>query len=185
MGYAQALDKAWERCTAQKAPADLSVRFLTDTYTVDAVHKTVLSASCNIPAKDHLAIILLHYLARVISLKKLPPPAGEWIDFRRLEGGEGYYAAFKKRAIDVIMRKYGTAPDALITAAERLGGTRAAVGDVGVVIEPVDGVRICIALWRGDDEFAPEANILFDRDIAAVFCTEDIVVLTEIVVRSL
>jgi len=34
-------------------------------------------------------------------------------------------------------------------------------------------------MQRGDEEFGPEANILFDKSITDIFCTEDIVVLSE------
>ena len=64
-------------------------------YTIDLDKRTILSDSCNVPAKEYVAIILLHYLARKTLLKGLPPPTGEWIDFKELDGGEGYYPAFK------------------------------------------------------------------------------------------
>ena len=54
----------------------------------------MLSFSCNIPAKDYTSILVLHYLAR--KLKGLPPVKGEWISFKELPGGEGYYPSFKK-----------------------------------------------------------------------------------------
>jgi hypothetical protein len=36
-------------------------------------------------------------------------------------------------------------------------------------------------MWRPDEEFGPEANLLFDKSITGIFCTEDIVVLAGII----
>jgi len=38
---------------------------------------------------------------------------------------------------------------------------------------------------KADEEFGPDANILFDKNISGIFCTEDIVVLTELIVHLL
>ena len=42
-----------------------------------------------------------------------------------------------------------------------------------------------ITIWKADDEFGPDANILFDKNITKIFCIEDTVVLTEIVAHTI
>ena len=42
-----------------------------------------------------------------------------------------------------------------------------------------------ILIWRADEEFGPEANMLFDESIKRIFCTEDIVVLAGTVAAAL
>jgi len=200
MSYARALENAWDafrqaQGLSRAKPRDglshltedkiLSVRLLADTYDIDLKKRAILSNSCTVPAKEYVGIILLHYVARKSKSGSLPEPSGEWIGFNQLEGGEAYYPTFKKRTIDVIAKKYGSNPDALVKASERFRATPAKSGDVGIVIEALDNVPILIALWRGDDEFGPEANINFDRHISDIFCTEDVVVLTEFLAHSL
>ena len=107
MSYAQALDKAWADLGELSDINTFSVKFLSDTYSVDAQKKKVLSDSCNVPAKEYISLVTLHYLIKKLRLKEMPCPSGEWVDFNRLEGGEGYYPAFKKRTIDRILKKYG------------------------------------------------------------------------------
>ena len=58
-------------------------------------------------------------------------------------------------------------------------------GDVGVIIHPFKEVSILITMSRADEEFGSDSNILFDKNISEIFCTEDIVVLTEMVVHLL
>jgi len=185
MGYTRALEKAWSELGELTAAVNLSVKFLADEYTVDINGRKISSVSCNVPAKDHYAIVILHYIIKKMQLKYIPPPLVELIDFRQLEGGEGYYAAFKKRTIDVILRKYGEKPEMLVGSGERLGGRASDIGDFSITVEVFEHIPVVIALWKGDEEFGPEANILFDRNISGVFCTEDIVVITEVVARSL
>lgn len=185
MEYEAALGKAWRDAAELAAGKRISVKFLADEYDIDLVNKKILSLSCNTPAKDYLAIILLHYLIRRLQSGNLPKPTGKWVDFRELEGGEAYYPTYKKRTIGVILRKYGSNPDAIFEAAARFKWSKVQAGDIGVAIELLENVVILITLSRADEEFSPDANILFDENIRKVFCTEDIVVLTEILVRAL
>lgn len=184
MGYAEALRKAWDE--AANLGGDVSsVKFLADTYDVDPKSKTVFSSSCNIPAKEQVSIIVLHYLIKRLKLKTLPEPTGKWISFNELEGGDGYYPAFKKRTIDVVLRKFKDNPEALLDLVGRFSAKRAQAGDFSVVIEPFEGAPVLIAIWKGDEEFGPEANIHFDASISKIFCTEDIVILTEFLTHAL
>ena len=175
MSYEAAIDKAWEDLFKLRPHKNLSLKFLADEYSIDLAQKRVISLSCNVPAKDFTAILILHYLAR--KLKGLPRLTGEWLPFRELSGVEGYLPAFRKRAIEPIIRKYGDNPKAILEVLDRLPAKRVDQGDIGIVLEAFQGVPVLIILWRPDQEFGPEANMLFDKSITQIFCTEDIVVL--------
>jgi len=183
MSYDIAINKAWEEIANLNAPKTLSVKFLTDEYSVDLDNKKVISLACNVPAKDFSAILILHYLAQ--KLNGLAQLTGEWLSFKELSGIEGYYPAFRKRAIEPIIRKYGSHPEGLLEALDRLPGKKVDQGDIGIVLEVFAGVPVMIELWRSDEEFGPEANMLFDKSITRIFCTEDIVVLTGIISSAL
>ncbi len=185
MEYEAALGKAWKDVAGLTVDKRVSVKFLADEYEIDLASKRILSLSCNAPAQNHLAIMLLHYLVRKFESGNLPKPTGKWMDFRELEGGEAYYPTFKKRTIGVILRKYGAVPDAIFEAAGRFCSRKIQARDIGIAIEPLENVVILITLSKADEEFGPDANILFDENIRKIFCTEDIVVLTEILVHAL
>jgi hypothetical protein len=183
MGYETAIQKSWEELRGLSAKKAVSVRFLADEYQADLESGRVLSLSCNVPAKDFTAILILHYLIQ--ASRGLPELSGEWVSFKELSGIEGYYAAFRKRSIEPVLRKYGHNPEALLSVLERIPGKKAGEGDVGVVIEAFKSVPAMVLLWKADEEFGPEANILFDRSISRVFCTEDIVVLAGIIAGAM
>ena len=154
-------------------------------HDIDLEKKTAVSASCNIPAKDHTVIILLHYLAQKLAFKILPPASGDWIDFNQLDGGEAYYPTFRKRTIDHIIKKFGQKPEELVRTAARFPSKPGSIGDVSAIIYPFEEVGILIKMSKADEEFGPDANILYDSNISKIFCTEDVVVLTEMIVHQL
>ena len=58
-------------------------------------------------------------------------------------------------------------------------------GDVGFLFRPFPKIPIRMILWQGDDEFPPEANILFDAGVAKILSAEDIAWLAGMVVYRL
>jgi hypothetical protein len=183
MGYNTALSKAWSDLGNPERDRSLSVRFLSDEYAVDLENKRVLSVSCNVPAKDYISILLLHYLKQKST--GLPRLNGEWVSFMQLEGGQGYYPAFKKRVIEPILRKYGPKPEGILELIGRFKAKSVQLADASVVLDVFDGVPLLITMWRADEDFAPEANVLFDESIKDIFCTEDIVIMAEFVARHI
>ncbi|MFH1594629.1 MAG: DUF3786 domain-containing protein [Candidatus Omnitrophota bacterium] len=184
MEYKTALAKAWLELTNLSKDKRYTVRFLSDKYDVDLESGQILSLSCNIPVKEYAAILILHYLIK--KLKGLPSLREEWVSFKEFVGGQGYYPAFKKRVIGTIRKKYGQKPEGLYGLAERFRAKKAQLADVSVVLDTFETiVPILITFWRKDEEFGPEANVLFDKSITDIFCTEDIAVLSEIVAHSI
>lgn len=183
MGYEVALKKAWEDLANLKPANNLSVKFLADEYSIDTSSEKILSLSCNAPAKEFFAILILHYLAQKI--KGLPAPSGQWLTFREISGVEGYYDAYHKRSIEPIIRKYGKNPEAIKEVLSRLPGKLSAGGDISIILEAFENVPVLIKLWKQDEEFASDANMYFDASIKNIFCIEDIVVLSQIISSQL
>jgi hypothetical protein len=171
MSYEAALCKAWLEIERLSAKKSFAIKFFSDEYSVDVANRKIMSLSCNVLAKDFVSILLLHYLEQ--ELKGLPSLSGEWISFKELSSGEAYYPAFRKRSIEPILRKYGTNPEGIFKGIAK----KVDQADAAVTVEAFTGVPIMVEIWAGDDEFKAEANMLFDRSIAKIFCTEDVAVL--------
>lgn len=183
MGYEAALEKAWVDLVNLKGPNNLSVRFMADEYALDCQAKQILSLACNVSAKDFVSILILHYLVQ--KSQGLPQLANQWLTFREFSHVEGYAAAFRERAIKPIIRKYSQNPDALKDVLKKLPGRLGEGGDISIIIEAFVGIPVLIKLWKQDSEFGPDANIYFDANIEKIFCTEDIVVLAQLVANQL
>lgn len=126
--------------------------------------------------------LILHYLNAADG----SPPAGELITYREVPSGEFYYPAFVKRAEAPLMATFGRTPERLAATAARLGGEPAGgMGDAAVRIRALPKVVLTLVVWGGDEEFGPASKILFDRSISHYFSTEDIAVLSGMVVYRL
>lgn len=183
MSYELALAKAYLELESLTKEKKFQVKLLADEYEVDLENKRILSLACNIPAKDYLSILILHYLIRKI--KGLPSLKGEWISFRQLPGGEGYFLAFSKRVIEPILRKYRDSPEHLLELLKRFKAKKEDFPDVSVSLEVFEKVPFLITLQKEDEEFSASANLLFDESIRDIFSTEDVVVLAEFVARNI
>jgi hypothetical protein len=183
MTYEAAVLKGWTELAGLSAEKRYTVPFLGDTYEMDLARKSASSLSCNVPTKDHLTIILLHYI--IGSLKNKYSPCGEWVSFKDIEGGEFYYPAYRESVINPLLRKYGEKPEELLVVLGRFKGRKIGEGDVGVELETFEGLDIKVILWKGDEEFGPEATMLYDRNITTIFSMEDIVVFSRFITHSL
>jgi hypothetical protein len=126
--------------------------------------------------------LILHYLNAADG----SPLAGELITYREVPSGEFYYPAFVKRAEAPLAAAFGRTPERLVaTAAHLVGEPVAGMGDAAVRIQALPMVALTLMLWGGDEEFEPTSKILFDRSISHYFSTEDIAVLSGMVVYRL
>ena len=128
-------------------------------------------------------ILLLHYLDGVRTGSQLK---GEWIAFQDIPDGRFYLDAFLKRAKDPLVKTFGHNPKLMVEmATEALGAEPYEYGDFSVVVNAFPLVPVALIIWRGDEEFPPEGNILFDRSISDILSAEDIVWLAGMIVYPL
>jgi hypothetical protein len=126
-------------------------------------------------------IIICHYLLHASG----EPPKGEFITFRQIPDGHFYFDAFQRRARDPFLATFGKHPELFRRCAQPLGGQEVAAGDVGRTFQVLPRIAIHLVLWEGDDEFPPEAGILFDANIQQELAAEDIAVLSGMLVYRL
>ena len=132
-----------------------------------------------VPLKDK--ILILHYLIQA----KGTPLTKKMIAYKELPEGANYFPTFYQRAVRPLVQHFGNEPQRLLDAAKNLGGHEADHGDVSITINAFTRVPVTLLLWRGDDEFPPEGNILFDSTISEYLSPEDINVLCETIVGRL
>ena len=161
---------------AQYRPSSNSiiVEYLSQTYSITFPDGKVSSATGeDVPMKDR--ILILHYFIQA----KGTPLSGRMITYKELQEGINYFPVFYKRAIGPLVNNFGSEPQRLLNAAETLGGHKADFGDTAATINAFSRVPITIVLWQGDEEFAPEGNIMFDSTISDYLTNDDIHVLCE------
>ncbi|MCK4444181.1 MAG: DUF3786 domain-containing protein [Thermoplasmata archaeon] len=189
-----AFEEAWEQLlsrdpneVARRSLAEydegesvFSLRFMGTEYQVKKDER-VSSVREGERTNPFYAFLIVHYL---IGAKDIPL-ANKHISFRELYGGDVYYQAFKRRAIDFIKREFESRPEELMQKGIEMGGEKAGLGDFSVTIPAFPKLPITIILWLGDDEVPTNANILFDRTAGEHLHTEDIAAISEDLARRL
>jgi hypothetical protein len=134
-------------------------------------------AEISLPEK----ILLCHYLLHASEV----PASGQFINFRQIPDGHFYDDAFQRRARDPLLATFGRNLELFGRCAGILNGIPVAAGDVGMSFAVFPRMNIHLVLWRGDEEFPPDANILFDDNIRHNFPAEDVAVISGMLVYRL
>ncbi|NYT01478.1 MAG: DUF3786 domain-containing protein [Methanosarcinales archaeon] len=183
MGCEIALHRAWNELESLSGAREYTVQLLGEDYLIDVARRQVLSQPSQEPANDYLAVILLHYLA---GMKRCGyRKSGEWVTFRDIRGGESYFPAYQNNTVRPLVEALQRDPDALVERLlHRFGGRMVDGGDLSVELTTFPGIDIRLIMWLGDDELPAEATVLFDRALTDIYCTEDIAVFLDVVVRT-
>ncbi|MBT4501308.1 MAG: DUF3786 domain-containing protein [Gemmatimonadetes bacterium] len=160
--------------------AVLGLSFLNRAYKVRIPEFDVISETGE-EAPIREKILLLHYLQTASGT----PLKGEWIAFTQVPSGELYLGNFRARSVDRLVRSFDGRETELVEMAEALEGVAGEYGDVSVVLRALPRVPVALVLWRGDEEFPPSGDVLFDATVVDYLPMEDMVVLAEMVASQL
>ena len=109
---------------------------------------------------------------------------GDWKTFREMPWGEMYIKPYTGRVLTRAAFTFGTRVAAFRTAAEKMGGLPLPNGDAGYQFDLIGGYRMRILVWEGDDEFPPNAQVLYSDNFAEGFAAEDRVVAGDILISA-
>ncbi|MBW1740923.1 MAG: DUF3786 domain-containing protein [Deltaproteobacteria bacterium] len=154
------------------------IPYLGDTYSLTVCNEQICFDDASGPLKIPDQVLLLHYLITAQGV----PVGDEWITFREVPSGPFYYAAFIKRAITPLVKCFGGSPSLLEEVAHTIGQVLPSPGDKALKVLALPRVPVVLSLWKGDEEFPPEANLYFDQSIVSYLPTEDIAYLAGAVV---
>ena len=110
---------------------------------------------------------------------------GEWKTFREMPWGEMYIKPYTGRVLTRAAFTFGTRVAAFRAAAEKMGGQPLPNGDAGYQFDLIGGYRMRILVWEGDDEFPPNAQVLYSDNFADGFAAEDRVVAGDILISTI
>jgi hypothetical protein len=128
-----------------------------------------------------MAILVIHYLNNAPGTQ----PTGKLKHFREFKEGHFYEPAFNRTTRDVLISAFGNNPEAMIHAGRKLNGKILATADAAVELSYFPCLPITCLMWRGDEEFPPEASVLFDETADLFFSAEDMAVAGQMAVVEL
>ena len=111
--------------------------------------------------------------------------SGQWKTFREMPWGEMYIKPYTGRVLTRAAFTFGTRLAAFRAAAEKMGAEAVAHGDAGYQFELIGGYKMQILAWEGDEEFPPNAQVLYSDNFADGFAAEDRVVAGDILISTI
>ena len=110
---------------------------------------------------------------------------GQWKTFREMPWGELYIKPYTGRVLTRAAYTFSFKLDAFRKAAEKMGATAVKHGDAGFLFDLIGGYQMQIMIWAGDEEFPPNAQILYSDNFAEGFAAEDRVVAGDILITAI
>ena len=122
------------------------------------------------------------FLLRYLLECKAVSWGGQWKTFREMPWGEMYIKPYTGRVLTRAAFTFGTRVAAFKAACEKMGATALKHGDAGYQFDFIGGYAIQIIVWEGDEEFPPNAQVIYSDNFAEGFAAEDRVVAGDILI---
>ncbi len=125
------------------------------------------------------------FLLRCLLEAKELPWCGLWKTFREMPWGEMYNTPFTGRCLTRSAFTFGTRLAKFKAACEKLGAEPLPHGDAGYQFSFFGPYAMQILIWEGDEEFPPNAQIIYTDNFAEGFAAEDRVVAGDILINHI
>lgn len=125
------------------------------------------------------------FLLRYLLESKALAWGGQWKTFREMPWGEMYIKPYTGRVLTRAAFTFGTRINAFRAACEKMGAVKLNHGDAGYQFELVSGYAMQLLVWEGDEEFPPNAQVLYSDNFADGFAPEDRVVAGDILISTI
>ena len=125
------------------------------------------------------------FMLRYLLEGKAVSNQGNWLTFREMPWGELYITPYTGRVLTRAAFTFGTRLNAFRAACEKMGALPVQHGDAGFEFDFLGSYRMRILVWEGDDEFPPNAQVLYTDNFADGFAAEDRVVAGDILITTI
>jgi len=110
---------------------------------------------------DFFYLFIIYYLLK----SKDIDISGEWISEKDIPGGATFFRGPHEIPTRLICRQYRNNIEAFKKKCEQLHGLPMNMADAAYRFEMTPRIPVSVLYWAGDDDFPPEAKILYDRTI--------------------
>ncbi|MFQ5486436.1 MAG: DUF3786 domain-containing protein [Desulfobacterales bacterium] len=110
---------------------------------------------------DYLYLFIIHYLLKAKEIDI----TGEWISEKDIPGGVTFFRGPHAIPTHLISKQYANNIKEFRERCEQLHGISLDAADVSYRFEITARIPVAALYWKGDDEFLPEAKILYDKTI--------------------
>jgi hypothetical protein len=168
-------------------PADVTARlpfvtFADGTFTAELLGQTYTITWPEYSINPVPALPVQTFLLRRLLEGTTRAWLGEWKTFREMPWGEMYNTPYTGRVLTRAAFSFGFKIPKFAAACEKLGARKLPHGDAGYEFDFFGPYRMQILMWAGDDEFPPNAQVLYTDNFADGFAAEDRVVAGDILI---
>lgn len=89
--------------------------------------------------------------------------SGRWINI--INQGHYFHRELQEDSNDPDAAMFDKNPQAFSKACEALDGEKMPGADIGYAIEILDGLKVLVQFWHGDEEFPPRLRCLWDENV--------------------
>ena len=125
------------------------------------------------------------FLLRYLLESKAVAWKGTWKTFREMPWGEMYIKPYTGRVLTRAAFTFGTRIEKFRAACEKMGAVKLSHGDAGYQFDFIGGFAMQIMVWEGDEEFPPNAQVLYSDNFETGFAAEDRVVAGDILISAI
>jgi hypothetical protein len=158
---------------SKEGGGQFALEYLGQTYQVTYPQFEARDAQTGEEVLAGLRFLFLHYFQKADG----KGPADRWIAYRELPDGLFYFHAFQGYTGTRLVKAFQNDLPRFKKAASLVGGEALSHGDAGFWFRPLPRVPLAVIYWVGDDEFPPNANVLFDASAAHYLSTDGLAVL--------
>ncbi len=175
----------FSQANAAEITARTGIALENGTFTVKLLGKEYLISHPHCEPQENLPLPLQTFLLRYLLEGKPAASTNDFLTFREMPWGELYIQPFTGRVLTRAAFTFGTRIEKFRAAAEKLGGLPLKHGDAGYEFTFLDNYRLRLLVWQGDDEFPPNAQLLYTANFADGFAAEDRVVAGDILISTI
>ena len=125
------------------------------------------------------------FLLRYLLESKRLAWAGTWKTFREMPWGEMYIKPYTGRVLTRAAFTFSFRLAAFAAACEKMGAKKLPHGDAGYQFELLPDYHMQILIWQGDEEFPPNAQVIYSDNFSEGFAAEDRVVAGDILISTI
>ncbi len=132
------------------------------------------------PVSLSAKILLLRYILNILD----KPLSGELISYKNLPGAFNYYSVYYNKNLKPILENFKNIKE-LKEKVLKIKGKEENLGDFSYKFDVLPNVPIFLIYYRGDDEFPPSIDFLFDSTIKYIYSPEDVAVLSNLLSKRI
>lgn len=169
-------DELWEQLekldgieTAQRAkcqylsnPDRYIVVMLNTEYEINPTNKQIFSEQPGMPKRQAEFLEQLCLLAYLVNAKDIQL-ANKLVKAETFPGGQFFFRGQHSLPTVKLEKVFGDCPEALYHNSTQFNAKHCEYGDASIELDLLPRIPLTMIVWKGDEEFAARASILFDK----------------------